>query len=178
LIDLNSLKVKTTFRGHESDINSALFKKFSNLIVSSSSDQTVSLWDGRNKNGICSHTFKGHTNSVNYAVFDYQGNSFASSDCDGNVILWDLKMMKMKGMINIGNFSANKISFDVSGKNIIIPSNNKKIYFYSTEKKNEKDQFIKNFEINNENNCEQVILNVESNLLFGTSDSVVKIYNL
>jgi WD40 repeat protein len=47
---LNSLRCRYTLRGHADSVNSVEFLPFSNTILTSSADKTLSLWDGRTVN--------------------------------------------------------------------------------------------------------------------------------
>lgn len=44
---LLSLRCRYTLRGHADSVNSAEFLHFSNSVLTSSADKTISLWDGR-----------------------------------------------------------------------------------------------------------------------------------
>nr|CAH8851387.1 unnamed protein product [Trichobilharzia regenti] len=81
----------TILRGHSKSVNSVQFVPYGNILVTGSSDRTVSLWDGRT--GLCEHTFLGHTHSINHAIFNQQGTYVISCDTGGFIRLWDLRKL-------------------------------------------------------------------------------------
>lgn len=53
LWDLNSLRCRFTMRGHADSVNSIEFLPYSNTLLSSSADKTLSLWDARTVSFVC-----------------------------------------------------------------------------------------------------------------------------
>ena len=60
--------------------------------------------------------------SVNMAKFDAAENTLISCDNEGIVKIWDKRTMKSYGSIDCGEYSANGIDFERSGKNAILAS--------------------------------------------------------
>jgi WD40 repeat protein len=66
-----------------------VFSPDGKTIASSSSDNTVKLW---NLNGQLQHTLKGHSGIVSSVVFSPDGKTIASSSSDNTVKLWNLDL--------------------------------------------------------------------------------------
>ena len=74
--------------GHRSPITCVVVHPTFNVIVSSSEDGTVKVWDG--DAGVLEKTLNGHTNSVNCVCFDPAGTVLASASSDATIKLWNL----------------------------------------------------------------------------------------
>ncbi|KAK3723325.1 hypothetical protein QZH41_014395, partial [Actinostola sp. cb2023] len=69
--DLNRYNIERcrfTLRGHADSVNSIVFLPYSNTLLTSSADKTLSLWDART--GLCAQTFYGHMHACNQATFN------------------------------------------------------------------------------------------------------------
>lgn len=73
--------------GHRNTVTRVLFHPVYSLVVSSSEDATVKVWDY--DTGEFERTLKGHTDSVQDVAFDHTGKLLASCSADMSVRLWD-----------------------------------------------------------------------------------------
>ena len=80
-------------RGHSGTVESACFSKNGKMILSSSMDNTVKLWDASNGRNI--KTFCGHDSFVYCAVFSNDNNTIASCSHDKTIKLWDVNSGKL-----------------------------------------------------------------------------------
>ena len=67
--------------GHTDLVLSATFNLEGSLIVSSSCDRTIRIWDAYT--GECLRVLKGHTDTVRSASFNYYGLMVISASRDG-----------------------------------------------------------------------------------------------
>ena len=80
---------KSTLEGHRGPITCVAMHPTFNLVVSSSEDASIKVWD--HESGEFEQTLKGHTNSVNCLCFDSSGETLASCSSDLSIKLWDFK---------------------------------------------------------------------------------------
>ncbi|MEM9150903.1 MAG: AAA-like domain-containing protein, partial [Cyanobacteria bacterium P01_F01_bin.3] len=87
---LNAVQIareKNRLEGHTGQVYSVAVSRDGNTIVSSSSDNTVRLWD-RQGNPI-GEPFEGHTDYVSSVAMSPDGNTIVSGSGDNTVRLWD-----------------------------------------------------------------------------------------
>lgn len=78
-----------TWSGHTKGVNAVrLFPKSGHLLLSSSMDTRVKLWDVYHE-GKCLRTFMGHGQSVRDVQFNNDGTRFLSASYDRTIKLWD-----------------------------------------------------------------------------------------
>ncbi|XP_068803983.1 sperm-associated antigen 16 protein isoform X4 [Struthio camelus] len=116
-----SERCRRTLHGHKDSVNSIEFLPFSNTVLTSSADKTLSLWDARM--GLCAHTLHGHLHSCNHAAFNMKGDTIASCDSCGVVKLWDIRKLVPMASIDAGPRAANEVVFDPSGRVVALASN-------------------------------------------------------
>ena len=80
---------KNTLEGHRGPITCVAMHPTFNLVVSSSEDASIKVWDY--ESGEFEKTLKGHTNSVNALCFDARGETLASCSSDLSIKLWDFQ---------------------------------------------------------------------------------------
>jgi WD40 repeat protein len=108
--DLETRKVRSTFRGHKSGVTHAAFNRDGTLLASASHDKTVKLWDVATGQTIA--TLTGHTGEVSGVAFSPDGKWVASgsqvlvnaknSDLryqDGEVRLWNVADRKQERVL-------------------------------------------------------------------------------
>jgi WD40 repeat protein len=86
-------KVFVSLMGHTEDVNDVIFSPDGKLLVSSSKDRTIRLWQLRQSNlalYICSPsaTLTGHNDSVGKIIFSPDGQILASCSRDSIIKLW------------------------------------------------------------------------------------------
>jgi len=69
-----------------SGVNTANFNSEGSLVVSSSGDRTVRIWDS--ETGVCVRVLEGHNSGVNSAAFNSEGSLVVSSSLDYTVRIW------------------------------------------------------------------------------------------
>lgn len=80
---------KFALSGHRASITRVLFHPIFSLMVSSSEDATIKIWDF--ETGEYERSLKGHTDSVQDIAFDAQGKMLASCSADLSIKLWDFQ---------------------------------------------------------------------------------------
>ncbi|XP_050772122.1 sperm-associated antigen 16 protein isoform X2 [Gopherus flavomarginatus] len=116
-----SERCRCTMRGHKDSVNSIEFLPFSNTILTSSADKTLSLWDART--GFCAQTFYGHLHSCNHATFNMKGDTIVSCDSYGVMKFWDVRRVTPMVSIDAGPHPGNQVVFDPSGHVVALASN-------------------------------------------------------
>ncbi len=76
-----------TLEGHRDWCTFVSYNKEGNLIVSSSTDRSLKVWNV--ESGECIKTLKGHTNKVNSAVFSSDGRFILSASSDKTIRVWN-----------------------------------------------------------------------------------------
>ncbi|XP_069964985.1 lissencephaly-1 homolog isoform X3 [Bactrocera oleae] len=80
---------KFSLTGHRASITRVAFHPIFGLMVSSSEDATIKIWDF--ETGEYERTLKGHTDSVQDVAFDAQGKLLVSCSADLSIKLWDFQ---------------------------------------------------------------------------------------
>ncbi|XP_039752945.1 lissencephaly-1 homolog [Pararge aegeria] len=78
---------KFCLTGHRATITKVIFHPVFSLLVSSSEDATIKVWDF--ENGDYERSLKGHTDSVQDIAFDHHGKLLVSCSADMSIKLWD-----------------------------------------------------------------------------------------
>jgi WD40 repeat protein/serine/threonine protein kinase len=76
------------FTGHEDTIDSSDLNRDGTLIVSSSKDTTIRLWDVQTGEEL--RRFEGHTDLVRNVTFSPDESLIASASFDGTAVIWDV----------------------------------------------------------------------------------------
>lgn len=84
---LPRLPSKHTLSGHRSPITKLTFHPLFSLLVSSSEDSTIKIWDW--ETGDFERTVKGHTKAVQDIDFDSKGIFLVSCSSDLSLKIWD-----------------------------------------------------------------------------------------
>ncbi|XP_036330043.1 lissencephaly-1 homolog isoform X2 [Rhagoletis pomonella] len=80
---------KFSLTGHRASITRVIFHPIFGLMVSSSEDATIKIWDF--ETGEYERSLKGHTDSVQDVAFDAQGKLLVSCSADLSIKLWDFQ---------------------------------------------------------------------------------------
>ena len=75
-------------RGHAGNVTKVIYSPDSKLIVSTSGDTTIRLWDS--KTGRCMNILSGHSHTVVGVSFSPDGKLLASSSVDKTIRIWDV----------------------------------------------------------------------------------------
>ncbi|MBR8837880.1 MAG: hypothetical protein DSM106950_28715 [Stigonema ocellatum SAG 48.90 = DSM 106950] len=77
------------FKGHSGWVWALAFAPNGEVLVSTSADRTVKLWNVRTRRGGILESFEEHTSSVRTVAFSWDGQFFATASEDEQVIVWD-----------------------------------------------------------------------------------------
>lgn len=91
------------------------------LLLSSSDDKTVKLWDTRGARA-CVRTFYDHTDVVNAAAFNPDATCIASASSDGTAKLWDLRTQQLLQHYDAHEEAVTDLSFHSSGSYLLTSS--------------------------------------------------------
>ncbi|XP_072339344.1 sperm-associated antigen 16 protein isoform X2 [Scyliorhinus torazame] len=116
-----SQRCRQTLRGHVDSVNSVEFLPFSNTLLTSAADKTLSLWDART--GLCAQTFFGHLHSCNDATFNLKGDTIVSCDSYGILKLWDVRKVSLMLSVDAGPHPGNQVIFHPSAHLVVMASN-------------------------------------------------------
>ncbi|XP_070789296.1 sperm-associated antigen 16 protein isoform X4 [Pituophis catenifer annectens] len=165
-----SERCRYTLRGHKDSVNSIEFFPFSNIILTSSADKTLSLWDART--GLCAQTFYGHLHSCNHATFNMKGDTIVSCDSYGVLKLWDVRRGVPMVSIDAGPHPGNQVAFDPSGHIVAAASND------GTVKTLELKSGHLSSLLGHEDKVQSVIFDhMAEHLISGGSDGTIRIWN-
>ncbi|KAI5637256.1 WD domain, g-beta repeat domain-containing protein [Phthorimaea operculella] len=100
---------KFCLTGHRATITKVIFHPVFSLMVSSSEDATIKVWDF--ESGEYERTLKGHTDSVQDIAFDHHGKLLAYS-----IKVWDFESGEYERTLKGHTDSVQDIAFDHHGK--------------------------------------------------------------
>ena len=84
---MNNLKIIFTLEGHDNTISSLRMMK-NGLLLSSSWDSTIKIWNLKTKS--CIVSLEGHKNIV-WDVIEMEDGNIASCSSDNSIIVWEKK---------------------------------------------------------------------------------------
>jgi WD40 repeat protein len=105
-----------TLTGHSGEIASLAFTPDSQILISSSADKTIKLWNL--KTGQLIRTLRGHTARVNSLAISSDSQLLASGSTDKTIKLWNLKTGQLIHTIMDGG-EVGKIRFSPDGKTYV-----------------------------------------------------------
>lgn len=88
------------------------------LLVSTSNDRTVRLWDLQS--GIQIHLMQGHTNDCKTVTFSPDGRTVASAGWDGTVRIWNPVTAEEMGQLHVGRGTCSSIAFAPNGSTLVV----------------------------------------------------------
>ncbi|ETO22735.1 WD-40 repeat-containing protein [Reticulomyxa filosa] len=117
--------------GHSRWVNDAQFSLDGTMIISSSDDQTIRLWDTKSCAEI--QTLEGHTIDVRRAQFSPNGKTIISCSFDQTIRLWDVQSGKQIKSIEGHDMPINDVQFSPNGKMVVSSSDDEKIKIWDIE---------------------------------------------
>ncbi|KAK7506109.1 hypothetical protein BaRGS_00002831 [Batillaria attramentaria] len=111
--------------GHRSPITRVVFHPVFSLMVSSSEDATIKIWDY--ETGDYERTLKGHTDSVQDIAFDSSGKFLASCSADMTIKLWDFQGFECIKTMYGHDHNVSSVTFLPNGDFIVSASRDKTI---------------------------------------------------
>lgn len=124
------LKCKLT--GHRGGITHVQFHPSFAVIVSSSEDNTLRIWDP--ESGQVERIMKGHTDSVNHFDFHPDGSQLASCSSDLSIKIWDFEQkFNCKRTLTGHEHTVSKVAFADGGAKLVSTSRDKTIRIWETD---------------------------------------------
>ncbi|CAH1802082.1 unnamed protein product [Owenia fusiformis] len=116
---------KYSLSGHRSPVTRVVFHPIFSIMVSSSEDATIKVWDY--ETGDYERSLKGHTDSVQDLSFDHTGKWLASCSADMTIKLWDFNGYECVKTMHGHDHNISSVTFMPSGDHIISASRDKTI---------------------------------------------------
>lgn len=111
--------------GHRAPVTKVVFHPVFSIMVSSSEDATIKVWDY--ETGDFEKTLKGHTDSVQDVAFDHTGKWLISCSADMTVKLWDFQAYECIRTMRGHDHNVSSVSFMPSGDHLVSSSRDKTI---------------------------------------------------
>ncbi|XP_067138314.1 lissencephaly-1 homolog isoform X3 [Centruroides vittatus] len=111
--------------GHRAPVTKVVFHPVFSVMVSSSEDATIKVWDY--ETGDYEKTLKGHTDSVQDVAFDHTGKWLISCSADMTVKLWDFQAYECIRTMRGHDHNVSSVSFMPSGDHLVSSSRDKTI---------------------------------------------------
>ena len=122
------MPAKHVLEGHRGQVTKVLCHPVYSLVVSSSEDSTIKLWD--TETGKPERTLKGHTGAVNDLAFNKGGSLLASCSSDLSVKLWNFQTFDCLKTLQGHDHTVTGVTFLPSGDQIISASRDKTLKFW------------------------------------------------
>ncbi|NRB61100.1 MAG: caspase family protein [Winogradskyella sp.] len=116
-------------QGHNNSILSSKFSPNGKLILSTSLDNTIKIWDYNTKKLI--HTFKGHSGNIYQSLFSPKGDFYITVSHDSTTKVWDLNNLKLKLDIKTNKSKISTVNISNNGELLITGSDKGKVEIYS-----------------------------------------------
>ncbi|XP_045492856.1 POC1 centriolar protein homolog A [Colias croceus] len=120
-------------KGHRNTITALFYSPNEQKIASSSTDNSVLLWDLSGKSGR-SYRFLGHDEAVTDVTFSPSGKYMASASRDKTVRLWVPTVTGSTGMFKAHSQTVRSVQYSPDGSKIITASDDKIIKLWSSDK--------------------------------------------
>ena len=112
-------------KGHLLHINNLFLNSNETLLLSTSDDNTIKVWDL--EKGICFCTLEGHKKAVSFALFSPNNKNILSASVDKTARIWDYQTAKLIGTLKGHKRSVNYASYSNDGKYIVTASDDNSI---------------------------------------------------
>lgn len=122
---------RVELHGHRSSITRILFHPQYNIIVTSSEDSQIKIWDS--ESGEYEKTLKGHTDTVQDIAFDNTGKLLASSSADLSIKLWDFSDYECLKTLTGHDHNVSSVAFMPSGDHLVSCSRDKTIKIWEIQ---------------------------------------------
>lgn len=116
---------KYALSSHRAPVTRVIFHPVFSLMVSSSEDATIKVWDY--ETGDYERTLKGHTDSVQDIAFDSTGKVLVSCSADMTLKLWDFQTYECVKTMRGHDHNVSSVAFMPSGDFVLSSSRDKTI---------------------------------------------------
>lgn len=116
---------KYCLTGHRAPITRVIFHPLYSVMVSSSEDGTVKVWDY--ETGDYEKTLKGHTDSIQDIAFDHTGKFLVSCSADMSIKLWDFTSYECIKTMHGHDHNVSSVTFMPTGDFLLSCSRDKNI---------------------------------------------------
>ncbi|KAA0203948.1 hypothetical protein HAZT_HAZT010188 [Hyalella azteca] len=116
---------KYCLTGHRAPVTRVVIHPVYSLLVSSSEDGTIKIWDY--ETGEYERTLKGHTDSVQDIAFDPAGKILASCSADMSIKLWDLSTFECTKTLHGHDHNVSSVTFLPTSDFLLSASRDKSI---------------------------------------------------
>jgi guanine nucleotide-binding protein subunit beta-2-like 1 protein len=135
--DTDTLELKGSLKGHSGQVTQIATSPGSNdIILSSSRDKTIIVWDLSKKSGSkygeVKTTLTGHSHFVADVVMSSDGQHALSGSWDNTMRLWDLKEGKSTRIFKGHDKDVLSVAFSADNRQIVSGSRDKKIKLWNT----------------------------------------------
>ena len=142
-------KHQYTFLGHEKGVTAIRWLPYtSHLLLSSSMDHTVKIWDIYNHKQ-CLRTYYGHNKAVKDINFSYDGQYFITASYDGYIKYWNTETgqcIDKRLMKNTIPYCAILHPESSNSSEILVGQKNKQITMWDIRNNDNKDQPIQTYQ--------------------------------
>lgn len=116
---------KYSLTGHRAPVTRVIFHPMYSVMVSSSEDGTIKVWDY--ETGDYEKTLKGHTDSIQDIAFDHSGKFLVSCSADMSIKLWDFSSYECVKTMHGHDHNVSSVTFMPSGDYLLSSSRDKTI---------------------------------------------------
>lgn len=142
LWDLRGKNTSISLKGHLESVNCVSLSPDCNYLASGANDNLLKLWDIR-QNKLLKDLSVPQQSSINCVDFNPHCITLAYGSSDKTVKHWDLERYELISVTPFDKLPAVKLSFDSSGKNLFIGTNEGFKYYMIDD---EKPEFVDMFE--------------------------------
>lgn len=178
--DLKNNNSEIKLLGHKDRINSLEFNTEESLLISTSNDNTLKLWD-LNSNGLFT-SIKSHNSSINEARINEAANSVLSCDIEGNLYNTNLINFKSELLLNNNNTSINCLKNSKDNKISIFGDNKGVINIFDIEKQKILYKYYKDLvgsKNDSSHKCMSLNFSIDDNSFFtGFSDGSLQLVDI